>query len=92
MIRLEIKTNEYIDKALKRFKKMCDREGVTRDVRKNSYYEKPSEKKKRRKREQEKERAKTIRLELKRKMKNRKARQKAAKAMQKRLNAKKLAS
>lgn len=79
MIRLEIKPNESIDKALRRFKKLCDREGLNRDIRKHMYYEKPSEQRKRREREQEKERAKQARLALKRKIRSKKARQRASK-------------
>jgi small subunit ribosomal protein S21 len=79
LIRLELKNNEPVDKALRRFKKFCDREGLTRDMRKNSYYEKPSERNKRKKREQEKERAKTARLAEKKKQKTRKARMRAIK-------------
>ena len=79
MIRLELKPNEPIDKALRRFKKICDREGLTRDMRKHAYYEKPSERKKRRERERYKERSKAVRLAEKKKLKQRKARQKAMK-------------
>jgi small subunit ribosomal protein S21 len=79
VIRLELKANEPLDKALRRFKKICDREGLTRDMRKHSYYEKPSEKNKRKDREAEKERAKTIRVAEKKKNKARKARAKALK-------------
>ena len=61
-IRLEIRPHEPIEKALKRFKKICDREGLTRDIRRNAYYEKNSERKKRKKREREKEIAKQARL------------------------------
>jgi small subunit ribosomal protein S21 len=68
-IRLEIRPNEPVDRALKRFKKICDREGLNRDIRRNAYYEKDSEKKKRKKRELEKEIAKQARLALKRKKK-----------------------
>ena len=32
---------------LKRFKRMCQREGLTRDMKRHSYYEKPSERKRR---------------------------------------------
>jgi small subunit ribosomal protein S21 len=80
LIRLELKPGEPIDKALRRFKKICDREGLTRDMRKNSYYEKPSERQKRREREREKERSKSVRLAQKKKLKARKARAKAMKA------------
>jgi small subunit ribosomal protein S21 len=32
---------------LKRFKRLCQREGLTRDLKRHSYYEKPSEIKRR---------------------------------------------
>ncbi len=32
---------------LKRFKKMCEKEGLNRDIKRNSYYEKPSERRRR---------------------------------------------
>jgi small subunit ribosomal protein S21 len=35
---------------VKRFKKMCEKEGVIRDMKRLSYYEKPSEKNRRRRR------------------------------------------
>jgi small subunit ribosomal protein S21 len=73
-IRLEIRPNEPIDKALKRFKKMCDREGLNRDIRRNAYYEKDSEKKKRKKREHEKDLAKQARLAARAKAKRKKRR------------------
>jgi len=80
LIRLELKPGEPIEKALRRFKKICDREGLTRDMRKNSYFEKPSERQKRREREREKERNKAVRMAEKKKLKARKARQKAMKS------------
>ena len=47
MIRIETRKEEPIDKALRRFKKQCEKEGLTKDIKKNTYYEKPSEKKRR---------------------------------------------
>ncbi|MFW5857729.1 MAG: 30S ribosomal protein S21 [Planctomycetota bacterium] len=73
-IRLEMRPNEPIDKALKRFKKMCDREGLNRDIRRNAYYEKDSEKNKRKNREREKELAKQVRLAARAKAKRKKRR------------------
>ena len=35
---------------VKRFKKMCEKEGLIRDIKRNSYYEKPSERNRRRRR------------------------------------------
>jgi small subunit ribosomal protein S21 len=32
---------------LKRFKRLCQREGLTRDMKRKSYYEKPSERRRR---------------------------------------------
>lgn len=58
MIRIETRKDEPIEKALKRFKKQCEKEGLTKDIKKNSYYEKPSERKRRRLRKQEKKAAK----------------------------------
>ena len=37
---------------LKRFKRLCQREGLTRDIKRHSYYEKPSERKRRQLRKQ----------------------------------------
>jgi len=39
---------------LRRFKKLCEKEGLTKDIKRNSYYEKPSERRRRRLRKQEK--------------------------------------
>jgi small subunit ribosomal protein S21 len=70
-IRLEVRHNEPIDKALKRFKKICDREGLNKDIRRHAFYEKASETKKRKKRELEKEIAKQARKEASLKAKRR---------------------
>jgi len=48
-----------LDKTLRRFKKLCEKEGLTKDVRKNKYYEKPSERKRRKQQRSEKERRKS---------------------------------
>lgn len=45
-----------MDKTLRRFKKQCEKEGLTKDVRKNSYFEKPSERRRRKQRSSGKER------------------------------------
>lgn len=47
MVKVRPRGNESIQQMLKRFKRLCQREGVTRDVKRHSYYEKPSEKKRR---------------------------------------------
>ncbi len=50
MIKVKSRTGESVQQMVKRFKKMCEKEGVIRDMKRNSYYEKPSEKNRRRRR------------------------------------------
>ena len=47
MIQVKVKRGESVEKALKRLKKMMDKEGMMRQLRANRYFEKPSEKKRR---------------------------------------------
>ncbi len=54
--------NEPIDKALRRFKKECQKTGILAELRKREYYEKPSVK---RRRKQEAARRKQRRKMLK---------------------------
>jgi len=42
MIIINVKENESIDKALKRFKKKFEKTGVVRELRSRSHFEKPS--------------------------------------------------
>ncbi len=48
MIRIEARSGEPLEKTLRRFKKQCEKEGLTKDIKKTSYYEKPSDRKRRR--------------------------------------------
>ncbi len=43
-----IRSNESFEKALRRFTKTCEKTGIISDVKKNQFYEKPSEERKRR--------------------------------------------
>lgn len=43
---IRVKEGESFERALRRFKKQCERAGVLGEVRKREYYEKPSVKKK----------------------------------------------
>lgn len=43
MIRVKVRSNESIEQMVRRFKKLCEKEGLTRDIKRTSYYEKPSE-------------------------------------------------
>jgi small subunit ribosomal protein S21 len=47
MIRVKVRNNETIEQMVRRFKKLCEKEGLTRDIKRNSYYEKPSERRRR---------------------------------------------
>ena len=48
MIRVKVRSNESVEQMVRRFKKLCEKEGLTRDIKRNSYYEKPSERRRRR--------------------------------------------
>lgn len=48
MIKVKLRGNETAEQLLKRFKKMCEKEGLTKDMKRVAYYEKPSEKRRRR--------------------------------------------
>jgi len=48
MIKVKARGNESVEQMVRRFKKMCEKEGLTKDIKRNSYYEKPSERKRRR--------------------------------------------
>jgi small subunit ribosomal protein S21 len=47
VIKVKPRGNESVQQLLRRFKRLCQREGLTRDIKRTSYYEKPSEKKRR---------------------------------------------
>lgn len=50
MVEIEVTVgkNETVDKALKRLKKILDREGLMKQVKMTRFFEKPSEKRRRR--------------------------------------------
>ncbi len=50
MVRVKARGNETVEQMLRRLKKICEKEGLNRDVKRNSYYEKPSERKRSRQR------------------------------------------
>ncbi|MDQ1329607.1 MAG: ribosomal protein [Candidatus Poribacteria bacterium] len=43
MLEVKVKKDESIDKALRRFKKQCDKEDLIKEMKKRESYEKPSE-------------------------------------------------
>ncbi|MCH2161100.1 MAG: 30S ribosomal protein S21 [Phycisphaerales bacterium] len=58
-IRIKARGGESAEQMLRRFKKLCEKEGLTKDIKKRQYYEKPSE---RRRREVRKRVARVIRV------------------------------
>lgn len=48
MIKVKARGNEPAENMLRRFKKMCEKEGLIKEIKRNSYYEKPSERRRRR--------------------------------------------
>ena len=42
MIKVKARGNESVEGMLRRFKKMCQKEGVRKDMKRRSYYQKPS--------------------------------------------------
>jgi len=57
MAKVILRSDEPLRNALRRFKKLCDKEGIITRSKRSSRYEKPSEQRRRR----ENERIKTIR-------------------------------
>jgi len=58
MAKIRIRKNEAIEKAIKRFKRLVDNEGILRRAKECMHYEKPSIKKKKKKARAEKRRRK----------------------------------
>ena len=50
MLKVKSRAGESVQSMLRRFKKLCEKEGLIRDMKRNAYYEKPSEKNRRRQR------------------------------------------
>lgn len=47
MVKVKARTNESVDQMLRRFKKLCEKEGIVKEVKRLMYFEKPSEQKRR---------------------------------------------
>jgi len=45
-----VQDGESFEKALKRFKKLCEKEGILTEMKRREFYEKPSQKRKRKQR------------------------------------------
>ncbi len=51
MPRVEVKGNEPLERALRRFKRKIEREGILKEVKARKHYEKPSERKRKRRKQ-----------------------------------------
>lgn len=47
MVAVKVKKGESVEKALRRLKRIMDKEGTLKDLRAHRYFEKPSDKKRR---------------------------------------------
>ncbi len=54
MIRVRARSNESVQQLIRRFTKICEKEGLNRDIKRNSYYEKPSQRRRRKERKSRK--------------------------------------
>jgi small subunit ribosomal protein S21 len=60
-IRVKARSGESHEALMRRFKKLCDREGLVKDIKRKEFYEKPSE---RRRREARKSEVRRLKEEL----------------------------
>jgi small subunit ribosomal protein S21 len=51
MVKVKARSSESVDQLLRRFKKACEKEGLTRAMKRQTHYEKPSVTRNRRKRQ-----------------------------------------
>lgn len=58
-IRIKSRGGESVEQMMRRFKKLCEKEGLTKDVKRKAFYEKPSERRRRQVRKGFKRREKT---------------------------------
>ncbi len=48
VLKIKARSGESVQQMIKRFKKLCEKEGLIRDMKRIAYYEKPSERERRR--------------------------------------------
>lgn len=48
MLKVKSRAGESVQQMMRRFKKLCEKEGLIRDMKRTAYYEKPSERNRRR--------------------------------------------
>ena len=58
-IRIKSRSGESTEQMMRRFKKLCEKEGLTKDIKRKEFYEKPSERRRRAMRKSQVRRIKT---------------------------------
>ncbi len=58
-IRVKSRSGESTEGLMRRFKKLCEKEGLTKDIKRKEFYEKPSERRRRAARKSQVRRIKT---------------------------------
>ena len=48
MIKVKARANEATEQLIRRFKKICEKEGLAKDIKRKAFFEKPSERERRR--------------------------------------------
>jgi small subunit ribosomal protein S21 len=46
-IRVKARSGEGVEQMMRRFKKLCEKEGLTKDIKRKEFFEKPSERRRR---------------------------------------------
>jgi small subunit ribosomal protein S21 len=46
-IRIKARSGEHVEQMMRRFKKLCEKEGLTKDIKRKEFFEKPSERRRR---------------------------------------------
>jgi len=46
-IRIKARSGEPVEQMMRRFKKLCEKEGLNKDIKRKQFYEKPSERRRR---------------------------------------------
>ncbi len=46
-IRIKARSGESTEQMMRRFKKLCEKEGLTKDIKRKEFFEKPSERRRR---------------------------------------------
>lgn len=63
MVKLRVRENESIQEAVRRFRKLVERSGIKKEMRRKEYYEKPSDTRRRARLRAERRLRRTLKLQ-----------------------------